>query len=325
MSFDFSLWCDFIHRDFLESEFSTLIDSGLIQGATSNPSIFAQSLMSKSYADSIRALNGMDAKTIYESLAMADIRRAAEILNPLWKQNSANGFVSIEIDPFLCDDASKSIEEGARLYESIAMPNVMIKVPATKVGYEVMNILSRKGININATLVFSVEQARECAAALQDGYKYFAKTDSINKPQYVISVFVSRFDRAVNASLMPHLRNQMGIVNAMDCYEVIESFNQSNIRTLFASTGVKGDDLPKSYYIDGLLLSHSVNTAPLDSIKAYEKSSKVQKSLMSKENRLTFWKNMQDANIKREEISQSLLNDGIKAFCESFECLLKSL
>ena len=97
----FSLWCDFIQKDFLENEFKDLVDSGLIQGATSNPSIFAQSLKTPAYADSIRALKGAKQKDIYESLAIADIQRAAQILKPLWEKNNANGFVSIEIDPFL--------------------------------------------------------------------------------------------------------------------------------------------------------------------------------------------------------------------------------
>lgn len=320
----FSLWCDFIQRDFLENEFKALIDARLINGATSNPSIFAQSLKTPAYTDSIKALKGKYNKSIYENLAIADIRRAAEILMPIWEQNIANGFVSIEIDPFLCDNAEQSIDEGIRLQQSIAMPNVMIKVPATKVGYEVMSEIMRRGISVNATLVFTPAQAKECAQAMKEGSKTFADSHSI-KPQGVISVFVSRFDRAADAMLSENLRAQMGIINAMDCYEIIENSNQSHIRTLFASTGVKGDDLVKSYYIDKLILPHSVNTAPLDAIMAYKTSTdKVQKSLLESSTRARFWQEIARTGIDRAELSQRLLNEGIVAFQKSFEDMLRA-
>lgn len=321
---NFSLWCDFIQKDFLEGEFQNLVDSGLINGATSNPSIFAQALKTPSYSESIKALKGKKAKEIYEILAITDIRRSAQILKGLWEQNNANGFISLEIDPFLCDEVAQSVDEGVRLYKSIAMPNVMIKVPATPAGYEVMNALSSKGISINATLIFTPAQAKECAQALKSG---FAKADSQAMPQGVISVFVSRFDRVVDGQITQSAyRAQMGIINAMDCYECIEGFAQGNIRTLFASTGVKGGDLSPSYYIDKLILPHSVNTAPLETLKAYEQSTdKMQKSLLDSQSRLAFWQALADMGLSREEISQNLLSDGLVSFKQSFEELLKNL
>lgn len=322
---DFSLWCDFIQKDFLEGEFQSLVDSGLINGATSNPSIFAQALKTPSYLESIKTLKGQKAKEIYETLAITDIRRAAQILKPLWEKNNANGFISLEIDPFLCDEVAQSVDEGVRLYKSIAMPNVMIKVPATPAGYEIMNALSSKGISINATLIFTPAQTKECVQALKNG---FAKVDSrVNTPQGVISVFVSRFDRIVDSKIVqPEYRAQMGIINAMDCYECVEGFAQSNIRTLFASTGVKGGDLSPSYYIDKLILPHSVNTAPLETLKAYEKSTdRMQKSLLDSQARLAFWRALADMGLSREEISQNLLADGLASFKQSFEELLKNL
>lgn len=322
---NFSLWCDFIQKDFLEGEFQNLVDSGLINGATSNPSIFAQALKNPSYLESIKSLKGKKAKEIYEALAITDIRRAAQILKPLWEKNDANGFISLEIDPFLCDEVAQSVDEGVRLYKSIAMPNVMIKVPATPAGYEVMNALSSKGISINATLIFTPTQAKECAQALKSG---FSKVLSqAHAPQGVISVFVSRFDRVVDSKItQSKYRAQMGIINAMDCYECIEGFAQSNIRTLFASTGVKGGDLSSSYYIDKLILPHSVNTAPLETLKAYEQSTdKMQKSLLDSQSRLGFWQALADMGLSREEISQNLLTDGLVSFKQSFEELLKNL
>lgn len=322
---NFSLWCDFIQKDFLECEFQSLVDSGLINGATSNPSIFAQAFKTPSYLESIKALKGKKAKEIYEALAIIDIRRSAQILKPLWEKNKANGFISLEIDPFLCDEIAQSIDEGIRLYKTIAMPNVMIKVPATPAGYEVMNALSSKGININATLIFTPDQAKECVLALKSGFDKVNSQDNI--PQGVISVFVSRFDRVADSKITQlKYRTQMGIINAMDCYECVESFAQSNIRTLFASTGVKSDNLPPSYYIDKLILPHSVNTAPLETLKAYEQSAdKTQKNLLDSQSRLAFWQALIDMKISRKEISQNLLADGLVSFKQSFEELLKNL
>lgn len=317
----FSLWCDFIQKDFLENEFIEIVDSGLIQGATSNPSIFAQSLKTPAYTDSIRALKGAKQKDIYESLAIVDIQRAAQILKPLWEKNNANGFVSIEIDPFLCDNASKSIDEGLRLFRHINMPNVMIKVPATYAGYEVMSALAQKGVSVNATLIFTPYQAKECASALQSGLR-----DSKENLQGVISVFVSRFDRMLDSTLPKNLHLQTGIINAMDCYEVIENYNEKNIRTLFASTGMKDKNRSQSYYIDNLILPHSVNTAPLDAIRAYEKSlNKSQTSLIDSKTRLDFWHNLKEYGVVYDSVAKQLLDEGLKSFKQSFEELLKSL
>ncbi|WP_300447058.1 transaldolase [uncultured Helicobacter sp.] len=319
MPLDFSLWCDFIQKDFLEKEFVSLVDSGAIQGATSNPSIFAQSLKTSAYAAAIQALKGAKPKAIYEHLAIADIKRAAEILKPLWDKDKSKGFVSIEIDPFLSENAAKSIDEGIRLYNAIAMPNVMIKVPATPAGYEVMNALTQRGINVNATLIFTPNQAKECAIALKEGIQ----TSHI---QAVISVFVSRFDRAVDTHLEQHLQAKMGIINAMDCYGEIEHFKVDSIRTLFASTGVKSGDLPPSYYIDSLILPHSVNTAPLEAIRAYENSTnKAQKSLISAQERNAFWAEVSKAGINYQNLSQKLLDEGLIAFQKSFEDMLRAL
>lgn len=328
---DFSLWCDFIQRDFLDKEFKSLVDSGVIYGATSNPSIFAKAFQSKVYADSITSLKNhiTDSKGVYEELAIADIRAAARILLPLWEKNNANGLVSIEIDPFLCDESGKSVDEGLRLFRRIEMPNVMIKVPATYAGYEVMNALAQKGINVNATLIFTPSQARQCASALRSGIN---GNDAKDSTQGVISVFVSRFDRLVDSALPKNLHLQMGIINAMDCYECIESYDSPHIRTLFASTGVKananGEDsnLSQSYYIEKLVLPHSVNTAPLESIRAYmECKESVQTPLLDSALRLSFWQSVRECGIVYDNVANQLLDEGITSFKQSFEELLKGL
>ncbi len=144
----FSLWCDFVQRDFLDHAFGALLSQGggLLNGATSNPSIFATALQSPHYAQQKASLHGLDSKSIYEHLAFSDIAKAADMLAPLRQADALQGFVSIEIDPFLCDDAPRSIDEGVRIFKTLNKPNVMIKVPATQAGYEVMNALLARSI-----------------------------------------------------------------------------------------------------------------------------------------------------------------------------------
>jgi transaldolase len=233
---NYSLWCDFIERDFLENRFQEIINDGTIQGATSNPAIFESSITnSVAYKQQLDMLQANNAKTIYEELALTDIKRAAQLLSNLHKNDSDDGFISIEVDPLLCDDAAGTIEEGIRLNSLIGAENVMIKIPATEAGYIAMRELTSKGIHVNATLIFSVEQAIKCAQALDEGIK-----ESNKDIKAVISVFVSRFDRLVDGEFATKglETSKLGIVNATKCYYEINKFANPNIRTLFASTGL---------------------------------------------------------------------------------------
>lgn len=258
----FSLWVDFLERDFLDAEFKQLLHDGVINGATSNPSIFRQSILtSNAYAAERSTLKGRSAKGAYEAMAFSDIKKAAKILRPQYECGN-DGFVSIEIDPFLANDSRKSIEEGMRLWETIDEPNVMIKVPATQAGYSVMTELLSREIPVNATLIFSPQQAKSVCEAVH-------KADP-KRAHAVISVFVSRFDRKLEAKLSgSEFENRVGIMNAANIYNIIDSLKPPRTRCLFASTGVKGNTLPADYYIKELLAPNSINTAPLDTIKAY--------------------------------------------------------
>ncbi|MGX3010482.1 transaldolase family protein [Helicobacter sp. 23-1044] len=359
---NFSLWCDFVEREFLQNEFRAMIGRGEICGATSNPAIFANAILnSVAYKSAIEKLrsDGHSAKQIYENLAFSDIKSAATSLLPLWERNYNDGFISIEIDPMLCDDAAQSIDEGRRIFECINMPNVMIKVPATRAGFEVMSALYKDKININATLIFSQNQVQSCLDALGSDF-----VGDEYAPKAVISVFVSRFDRFVDSAksaessaksaespTICHSERseesqksaessaksaespldsanvdsanvdsapKLGIYNAMKCYEKIERFGSPHIRTLFASTGVKGDALFASYYVANLLLPRSINTAPLPTIQDFVKQ------------KCDFVKVPSDVDevlghFSVEAIAQNLLNDGLSAFQNEFEKMLKSI
>ncbi|RDU65267.1 transaldolase [Helicobacter didelphidarum] len=315
-----NIWCDFIERGFLEQEFKELIKNGVIQGATSNPSIFAHALKQQSYREEILNLQsaGKQPKEIYEILAIQDIKLASKILTPLYEKNQRQGLISIELDPFLCDDITKSIDEGVRLWREIDSPNVMIKVPATQSGYTIMESLMLRGININATLVFTKEQAQKVLQAFHN-----ANTQA----QGVISVFVSRFDREIDSKLPESLQGKYGIANAITIYNDFKLQNTNpNYRILFASTGVKeknnvyNDD---GYYVYPLAFQDCINTLPLHTLQQIDYSC-LQGGAKSFDDMGIFTK-IEDFGINRIMLENTLLQDGLKTFEKSFQDMLDSL
>ncbi len=321
---NYSLWCDFVERDFLENKFQEIIKDGTIQGATSNPAIFASSITnSVAYKQQLDMLQANNAKTIYEELALTDIKRAACLLEDLHKSDFDDGFISIEVDPTLCDDAQGTIDEGIRLHKSIGADNVMIKVPATQAGFIAMRELTSRGIHVNATLIFSPQQAIKCAQALDEGIK-----ESNKDIKAVISVFVSRFDRQCDSELLAKglEASKLGIINATKCYHEINKFENKNIRTLFASTGVKGDDLAPSYYVDNLIFPNSVNTAPLNTIEDWiQEGQKQESKILSEKECDEYFELIKSKGLKLDEVYSKLLIDGLDAFKVSFKDLLEKL
>ncbi len=319
---NFSLWCDFVERDFLKGEFVELLDKEVFNGATSNPAIFKSSfLTSSAYQETRKRLKNLDAKEIYEKLAVEDIKIAATSLKSLY-DNQNDGFISIEVDPTFCDDAKATIKEGRELYKKIGYKNVMIKIPATSAGYEAMEELMSDGINVNATLIFSPNQAKECIEAFKRANDRLGVRKKL--PSGVISVFVSRFDSKLDKRLkdleMPVFR--VGIYNATKIYDIIESYGLNNVRTLFASTGVKSDLLEADYYIKELLYKNCVNTAPLGTIKAFMNSCKPVEVNPTKEY-VDFFDKLKHNNIDMQEVYEELLKDGLKAFKNAFKEILE--
>lgn len=319
----FSLWADFIERDYLDNEFKELIEGGMINGATSNPAIFKNAILSSSaYKAQLALLENLSAKEKYEALAIYDITKAADILRPLYERGD-DGYVSIEVDPYLCNDAVATIEEGKRLFEIIDRPNIMIKVPATPAGYEAMRELTSNGIPVNATLIFKKSQAIACAEAFRAGARKFGRSVDT-----VISIFVSRVDRALDAELLKHNIPVAlsGIYNSAEIYAEIEAMQVAGCRALFASTGVKDDSLPAYYYIEKLLAYNSVNTAPVDTIKAYHKNgARTQALPIEPEVISQHLSKVKDAGIDFEAILDTQIEDGLVAFKDAFKEILESL
>jgi transaldolase len=325
----FSLWVDFIERDFIDNEFKDMLSNKVIDGATSNPSIFANAITtSPAYKEQLETLKDLEPKQKYEALAIADIKKAAKALRPYY-DNALEGYISIEVDPFLSNDTEATIAEGKRLFKAIDEPNVMIKVPATEAGYEAMYELMRKGISVNATLVFTQEQAQKTMDAMKRGINRFGQFDD-GRVEGVISIFVSRFDRKLDGKLkelgLPTAKT--GVLNAAKIYNAIMQKRHPAIKALFASTGVKeSQGLPADYYITNLCAKHSINTAPIDTIKAYEANPNKGKLALPIADDVidAHFATLKEAGVDMKQVYQELLDEGLVAFEEAFSNMLKAL
>ncbi len=313
-----SIWVDYLERNFLDTEFKELVGSGLVNGITSNPAIFANAITnSDAYKDDIAKLKGKNAKEIYEQLAIKDIQKACDVLMDNYKKGD-DGFASIEVSPSLANDAKGTIQEALELAKKIDRENLMIKIPATKAGYEAMEVLAKKGLNINATLVFSPYQANKCADALE----YLQ-----NDKKGVISVFVSRFDRELNDKLSKHnlSKDRIGFFNAIKIYNNLKERGDKNIRVLFASTGVKQEYLELDYYVNQLNLPNSILTLPLEVVR-YIKNKELEESFSFQTKHIdAFFSFLSPANISMQQTYDKLMKEGLGAFEESFEKMLNSL
>jgi transaldolase len=313
-----SIWVDYLERNFLDNEFKELVNSGLVNGITSNPAIFANAITkSDAYKEDIEKLKGKSGEEIYEELAVKDIQKACDVLEEKYNERD-EGFASIEVNQKLANDYKGTVDEALRLVDKIQRDNVMIKIPATEAGYKAMADLAKRGININATLVFSPNQAMQCAESLS------------NLPannEGVISVFVSRFDRALNDKLakVNLSKDRIGFFNAIKIYNQINEKRLPNVKTLFASTGVKQNYLEPDYYVTQLNLDNSVLTLPLDVIN-YIKNKELNPAFEFQTKHIdAFFSFLTPANISMQQVYETLMKEGLEAFENSFNDMLNIL
>lgn len=346
-----SFWYDNIRRKFLnDGTLQNLIDEDGLRGMTSNPSIFEKAIgQSDDYDDQIsqEVQAGKDVKNVYEALALADIRTACDMFADLFEEtNGGDGFVSLEVSPDLAGDTAKTISEARRLYKAVNRPNVMIKVPATPEGIPAIRQLIGEGININITLMFSLDHYEAVARAYLDGLKHLQ--DSGGDPAKVASVasfFVSRVDSAVDKKLAalddPAAEALMGktaVANSKIVYqrfkeifhgEAFDTYRSAGAgvqRLLWASTSTKNPDYPDTLYIDSLIGPETVNTMPPKTIDAFRDHGTVANTLEKDidEAQLTL-DNLEELGVDLDEVTEQLQKDGVEAFAKSFNILLETL
>jgi transaldolase/glucose-6-phosphate isomerase len=342
-----SIWYDNIRRAMLTSgEFEELIDAGVL-GVTSNPTIFEKAIAgSADYDDSLRMYldQGSDLNSIYENLVLEDIATAADQLLPVYKQTSGlDGYVSVEVRPTLANDTQGTIDEARHLFTSLNRPNIMIKVPATPAGIPAIETLVAEGININVTLIFSLEHYEAVAEAYLAGLEMrLASGEDISQVASVASFFVSRVDTAVDRELdrvgNPSLKGKIAIANAKTAYkrfrqifngerwEKLAAAGARLQRPLWASTGTKNPEYPDTLYIDELIGPDTVNTVPPATLNAFRNHGQVNPSLESElalaESQL---EELGQLGIDLDTITQQLQDDGVASFAKSFESLMQSL
>lgn len=347
-----SVWFDDLGRELLRSgRLQKLIEEDGVSGVTSNPTILEKAIgQERTYDHDIHVLvdRGMNAQSIYEALAMADIREAADLLKPTYEATEgADGYVSLEVSPHLAYDTDGTVSEAKRLFEAVDRPNLMIKVPATPEGVEATRQLLAMGVNVNVTLIFSLAQYNDAALAYVEGVEqWVAAGGDPRQPASVASLFVSRVDTMVDERLreiadprwkadIMDLTGQAAIANSRMAYAIFkevfhgEQFAQlrsSGVRPqrlLLASTSTKNPDYPDTYYVDALVGPETVNTMPAATLKAFrdhgEPAARLDQNV--EESRQIF-RSLVEMGLSVEEIMDQLLENGVKAFADSFDKLL---
>ncbi|MDQ6704769.1 MAG: transaldolase, partial [Acidobacteriota bacterium] len=349
-----SVWLDFIHRDlFASGKLLRYVKEDGLRGMTSNPAIFEKAITgSDVYADRIRpqkdaGTNGApeDVNAIYERVAIPDIQDAADVLRPLYDESKAHdGYVSLEVSPYLARDEQGTIDEARRLWKLVNKPNVMIKVPATAEGTDAFRQLISEGINVNVTLLFAVDAYERIAEAYIDGIEKF--TNGGGDPSRVASVasfFVSRIDVAVDALLekkkeASSLLGKVAIANAKIAYESykrifgtprwkkLEQRGAQRQRLLWASTGTKNPKYRDVGYIEELIGPDTVNTMPPATLDAFRDHGKLRNSIEEDvAGAHAVMDQLAKTGVSLKEITDKLIVDGLKLFAEAFDKLLNAL
>ena len=343
-----SIWLDYIRRNLITSgELRKLVQDS-ISGLTSNPTIFQKAItQSNDYDEALQALlkanPDADIDTIYEHLALEDIRMAADILRPVYEaSDGVDGFVSLEVSPHLAYDTNATIAGAHRLWRLVERPNLMIKVPATPQGIPAIETLIAEGININATLMFSQGHYEAVSHAFIRG---IARNLNPQRVASVASFFVSRVDTYVDRELEGigteaalALRGKAAIANSKLVYQrsreifLGEGFARERKRgarvqrVLWGSTSTKNPNYSDVLYVEGLIGPDTVNTLPLETINAFRDHGRVRQTLAEglkeAEEMLA---GLKKAGVDLESITERLQRDGVKAFADSFDQLLDAL
>lgn len=355
-----AVWLDFIRRSLITSgELKTLVDEDGLRGVTSNPSIFEKAIAgSTDYASALDEMYERDEKDpmkIYEALAIPDIQSAADVFRPVYeKTKRRDGYVSLEVSPFLAHDTQKTIDEARRLWKAVNRENVMIKVPGTTEGLPAIQQLLSEGININITLLFAQERYERVAEAYLVALEALAaQGGDVSRIGSVASFFVSRIDTLVDhlatnrlqtatepsqRALLQGILGKVAIANAKLAYQFYKELFQSDRwkalekkgahtqRLLWASTSTKNPKYRDVLYVEELIGPDTVNTMPTQTLEAFRDHGQVRPSLDEElEEAHDTMEALEKAGISMKEVTDQLLKEAVRLFAEAFDKLLNAL
>ena len=352
-----SVWLDFVSRDLLKSGALTkLIAEDGLRGVTSNPSIFEKAIGHGDDYDALIAQavasGDLDPGALFEDLAVRDIQEGADTLNSVYEQTQRrDGYISLEVSPYLAMNTHETIEEARRLWHEVNRRNLMIKVPGTKPGLTAIRTLISEGININVTLLFSQQVYAQVAEAYISGLEALAKKGGDpHKVASVASFFVSRIDTLVDEELdrkiaaaadpaekarLQGLKGKVAIANAKLAYQLYKRLfsderwqrlaqqGAQTQRLLWASTGTKNKAYSDVLYVEELIGADTVDTIPPATFDDFRDHGKLRPSLTeSVEEAAKVMANLEKAGISMKEVTDQLVTDGVKLFADAFTTLL---
>jgi len=340
-----SVWLDQIQRDLIHSgELRRLVEEDSLRGMTSNPTIFNQVILgSDDYDDQLAQLAraGRGTREIYQELAIADIQAACDVLRPVYEATGAvDGYVSLEVDPDLAFDTERTMEQAREYWERVDRPNVMIKIPGTDEGVPAIEQMIAEGRNINVTLLFGTEQYALAAEAYIRGLERRHADGAGLDVHSVASFFVSRVDTEVDKRLQAlgreDLSGRAGLANARSAYQrftdifsgerfaALAAAGAPAQRPLWASTGVKNPDYPDTLYVDGLIGPQTVNTMPMSTLLAAADHATVSGATVEIDPEPDL-RALADAGIDLDDVTDTLLRDGVDKFVEPMDKLLDGI
>ena len=359
LSYRQSPWMDYVRRDLLTSgQLKKYIDNDGLRGMTSNPSIFEKAITgSNLYTDVLNSSEAkkLDANGLFEKIAIRDIQDACDIFKPVYESSKRrDGYVSLEVSPFLGNETKATIEEARRLWKAVNRPNVMIKIPGTPEGLPAIRQCLEEGLNINITLLFAQSAYEQVAEAFLSALEArAAKGQDISHSASVASFFVSRIDTLVDSkvdeklkgatdagqkTLLESIRGKVAIANARLTYKKYQELfggprwkalaakGAQTQRLLWASTSTKNPNYRDVIYVEELIGADTVDTIPPATFDAFREHGKLRPSLT--ENVEGAAKTMADlakAGISMKEVTDKLLVDGVKLFSDAFRTLLDAV
>ncbi|GHA60348.1 transaldolase [Pontibacter akesuensis] len=347
--FDQSIWLDFIDRKIMDTgELQKLIDEDGVRGVTSNPAIFEKAISSSSdYDADIKELSQQDLSNedLFYKLAVRDIKRAADLFKPVYEEEvkGADGYISLEVSPYLARDTEGTIRQARELWEAVDRENVMIKIPGTAEGLPAIRTCISEGININVTLLFSLDRYETVANAYISGLEdRLEKNQPIDHIASVASFFLSRIDVMVDPVLkengLNELYGEVAIASAKKAYEIykrvfsserfkkLEAKGARPQRLLWASTSSKNPDFSDTKYVEALIGPNTVNTIPMDTLEAFRDHGQASNTLENDLDKATrTLEQLKEAGIDLEDITQRLEEEGIEKFNQPYGKLLDAI